>query len=1402
MPCSQRGRLPNRVENDREKNTMLGKNTLLFLLILIGSALLPYAVSAQQVDNGSLDGAVTDPNGAIVPNAAVNIVNLGTGLKRTLTTNADGRWTARVLPLGNYEVTVEAQGFQPIKGTATVTGNETVSVDLVLGIGPVNPNEVTVNAGEDGPLTNPEGGTISSNLTGRTLEKLPVANRTPFGAIQQNTSTSGDLTNPIGVGNGNPEVSNNGARTGSLSATFNGTDITNFSGTGSLTENISPAPETVEEVKLSSSNYDVSIGRTGGGNIQLVTRRGENQFAGSAYVYAQNEAFNANDFFFNRDGIDRQKARRLEGGFVIGGPIIKDKFFFFGGYQRTDATTAYVPTAQSFVVLPEALQFITDRSNPESVRQAFAFGVRRGGSLRNPYSSPSCIRNLSALRNAFDISSILSTTCIDPSSVGFRLLNLRNPVTGDFFIPTVRGSAERLFIDPRVHRLSQTQLAALGLPDGVPQIDVAVSTGLNSGLPLVRQRSAAAAEFEQDQFTLRLDYNLLAGDSEGENANILSATFFFANFPSYEPFPDDTLASPTPLVKDDKNRTLAITDTHTFSGTLFNEARFGYFSLDNSRKLDESLLGPGLTSRDLGILSPASVFAPGPPTDRMPRFSGTRNYSNFSVGAPNDIYNQRQQVTFTFADNLTYLRGDHTLRFGFDHKRNYYDTSLPEEQAGDYEGFYNWSQFLVSWVPEADTAFGVTEKQFRFNDLSFYVSDDWRFNDRLTLNLGVRWDWFGRPVEKNGRFANFDFSRVTDPNNIIPGFILPKNAKETGIPAIDASLPSIARADNNHTLNGQDLNNFAPRVGFAWKPFKSDRTVIRGGYGLFYDRPSAAFINTVYTNYPFLREIEAVFPRNPGVVPVRYAFEEQNPNIPFSNYFPFRVVYGTNISADSPFVLFDGTPGVRQGTGGVIDGRTGQLATGNYAEPIEFRAVDRDLKTPMIQQWNLGIQHQFGNDWVVETRYVGSRGQNLLLAIGFNQPYDLNDPNTPDYIFRRLNDVYAASGAQLYGPLRTGVSERLRGAGIIYGACNFAFLPNPSSTTGTCFDDARNNVGQPGFDYNIGETTARRAIIAAELRTPYLGFDSQDAIILQSRGYSFYHSGQLNVTKRFSKGYSLNLSYTFSKSMDIGSTDPGSTAASGRPDTPNLGLVVQGDQRNLNANRAVSDFDRPHRLAGSFVWELPTFGSKSKFLTDWQLSALGQWQSGSPFSILVSDANFLPEGTGGPRTLANQYLGILTGGESTRITPSGTFIGLPGGTYFLAAGTGTVFGAAFARPNVLSLELLRRQGSDPTREYFNSCQVYTDPDCALLPGFGGFGNLGRNVLRGPSQKRVDVSLQKTTKLLKERITLELKWDIFNIFNLVNFANPNADLSDSTDFGQITNTVGAPRVMQFGAKIKF
>lgn len=1348
-----------------------------FIAFLLTLLIIP-ATAAQQTDNGGLSGTVTDANGAILPGATITITNLGTNATRTFATNEEGRWTVPVLPLGNYEVKAEAAGFTVATQRVTVVTSQTISVNLVMGVG-IAAEEVMVDIGSEGTEESirSDSATTGTSITGRALEQAPVVNRTPFGRIQLDSSASGDIADPTSNSNGNPEVSINGSRTTSQGVQFNGVDATNFSGTGSLTESISPALETVQEVKLLSSLYDASLGRNGGGSIQVVTRRGENNFHGTGYIYVQNERFNANDFFFNRDGIDRQKARRLEGGFTLGGPIIKDKLWFFGGYQKTDASTAYVPTAQSFVILPEALAFITDRSNAENVRAAFARSQRMGGLAGGNFNQAGCVRQLS--------SPVDTAACITVGSPGFRLLNLRNPVNGDFVIPgLIGGRFERLFYDPANVRVLLngvtriTDFTPFGLPNGLPITDGINQARVSGGVPLVRFRNVFPADFRQDQFTARLDYNLLKGDNEGRNLNTINGTFFFANFPAIDPFPDDTLGSPAPLIRDDKNRTLAINDTHYFNASLINEVRFGYFTLDNTRRLDERFLADQLTNQGLGIANPASFFEPGPPTQRGARFAGKGNLSDFSLLGPNDVFNQRKQLTLTFADNLTYNRGDHTFRLGVEHKRNFFDTNLPEEQGGEFEGITNFAEVLTTFVPEADMNFGVTEKQFRFNDLSFYFSDDWKFSKRLTLNFGLRWDWFGWPTEKNGRFANFDFSRVTNPNDITPGFILPSNVTNTGFNAIDGSLPSIARDDNEHTLNGQDLNNFAPRVGFAFKPFKDQKTTIRGGYGIFYDRPSAAFINTIYSNYPFFKEIEATFQGNPGVVAGRNVFQNQDPTVPFSSYFPFRI-RNNNLDRASPYILDDSTPGLVQRNG---------------AEPLEFRAVDRDLKTPMVQQWNIGIQHEF-KSWVIEARYVGTRGQNLLLAVGFNQPFDLNDPRTPEYIYARLNDAFEAGGG-LLPPRAPGLSERVRGASTTtgtraFGACNDAFRGVAGH--------APCGGGFGGIDLNASNADFQivNALIAADVRAPYLGFDSTDAVILQSRGYSIYHAGQLEISKRFTRGFATHASYTFSKSIDIGSTDPGSTTASGRPDTANLGLIVQGDQQDLNANRAVSDFDRPHRVSGSVVWDLPSFGSQSNFLSGWQLSGFGQWQSGAPFSIFASNAGF--EALRSSGDIESQFFGIFLSG-SDRLTPisAGSF---REEIFNVGGASGTLFNAAFARPSVRSLELLRRQGDDPTREYFNTCQDRDNPNCALLAPLGGFGNLGRNILRGPAQKRFDVSLRKTTKL-SERYTLELKWDVFNVFNLVNFANPNSDLSDETDFGQITRTVGAPRVMQFGVKLRF
>jgi hypothetical protein len=1257
---------------------------LWLLVLLLSVGLAPPADPRAQASgpSGTLTGAVRDQNGSAVPGAAITARNTGTGLTRSINADEGGNWTIPALPVGTYQVTIEAQGFKrTLLQNVEVEAATPRTLDARLEVGDIAAGEVLVVADVANVIT-PDTATTSRQISGTELVEVPTSTRSFTHLLSAEAGVSSDLPPVLTNGNGNISPSVNGTRTTSTSLFFNGVDATNVtSNEGSLTDNIAPAPETLSEVKLQTSLYDASTGRSGGGNFQLVTKSGANTFDGSAYLYLQNERFNANDFFYNKDGIEKPRARRYEGGFTVGGPVVKERFFFFGGYQRTNASTGFVPTASSVTVLPEFLGFLpADR------------GSLTGQAVVDAVNAARAARGVAA--------STLTAAQVSP--VFLNLLALRNPATGGFVLPAPAANAR--FLGP----------------------DVSVS-GFPGGDPLVEQRNVFPAEFEQDQFTVKLDGQLT------EN-NRLSGTFFFSNFPGLDPFPDpSSLVSPFVLRRNDRNRTLVVSDQHVFGPRLINEVRFGYFTLGNTRRLDDEFLS--ITNEQVGIQNPATFFDASAATTRLGHF--VNRAGTWSFGGPNDSFNRREQRTWSVSDNVTLIAGSHNFRLGGEYKNYRFDTNLPEEQATEFEKIENFRQLIQGFTSEADSQFGITDKSFRFRDVGLYVADDWKVNRKLTLNLGLRWEFFAWPEEENGRIGNFDPSLVADPGNIITGFLVPSNVRPTGFNAIDEAIAATRVAPNKHTLNGYDLNNFAPRFGFAYSPFESNRFILRGGYGVFYDRPSAAFINTVFSNYPFLRETEQTFPaRN---VPIANAFTSFNPEQGLNEFLPFRVVYRTG----GTFEIRDST-GTLFGPGGVPTPTdpAGRRITGNIAETFEFRAIDRDLRTPYVQQWNLGFQQELTKNLVFEARYVGTKGTKLLQARPLNQPFDLNDANAPDVIFARLNAAYEE--ARAFNPslpaLRSGATARERGRGIIY-----------------CFPNSR--LGG-AVDCNL--SNAAGAAINFEARSFFLGLNTPEAPILESNGSSIYHGAQFNLNRRVSRGLNVNLAYTFSKAIDTSSVDPGSTAGGGRPDVPNAGFVVQGDARNLRANRALSDFDRPHRFSASFVYDIPSFGSASRWATGWQVAGFAQAQSGTPYSI------FSPEPEIGS---ASDYASLFRG-------------------------SGGLFRPGFGRPDLCagaSLEDLRQTGPDVTEQAFN-------PGVLCSP-LGGFGNLGRNALRGFRQKRFDVSLSKETRLT-EGTSLQLRWDVFNAFNNVNFANPGNELNDPDNLGRIRNSVGGPRVMQFGAKVNF
>ena len=1289
---------------------------------------------------GTLTGVVKDPNGANLPDVSVVVRNLGTGATRTATSGENGHWTLPGLPIGTYEVSYEITGFKKlVRDRVEVEASIPRTLEDKLEVGEIG---AVINIMEGAALITPETSAVARQLSAEQLVEVPTSTRSFTQLLSTEAGVNTELSPVLTNGNGNQSPSVNGTRTTSTSLFFNGVDATNItSNEGSLNDNIAPAPETLQEVKLQTSMYDASTGRSGGGNFQLVTKTGANRFSGNVYYYLQNEKLNANDFFFNKEGIDRPKARRNEGGFTVGGPIIQDRFFFFGGYQYTKAITGFVPTARSTSVTPLALTLLGADRSAQAIATAF-------NQARDQF-------RISQNLPAVCAGSPLPAGCLtanDISPVAIKLLNLQNPATGDFIFAAPRANGRIIGFD-RANRTAGL-ITTRAFQFGAAPV---ITRQLFEDNPLVQQLNVRPSEFEQQQFTTRLDGRL-------SKNNTLTGTFFFSNFPALDSFPDpSSLISPFVLRRADRNRTLAISDQHVFGPTFINEFVFGYFSLNNTRTLDDAFLSPELTSEALGIGNPALFFDDSPGTRRLGHFIGRpgTNLSQFSFGGPNDSFNQREQQTFSIADNLTWIRDKHTFRFGGDFKSHRYNSSLPEEQATEFEKFDSITQLLTGNATEADTQFGLTEKSFRFRDYSAYIADDWKVSRSLTLNLGLRYELFMWPTEKQGRIGNFNFdnfeSCFTQTGGSLslcdspsPGFLVPANVQNTGLINVDGAIAATTRAGNNHTLRGQDKNNFAPRIGFAYSPLDGNRMVIRGGYGVFYDRPSAAFINTVFSNYPFLREIEITVPS--GNVPITTAFSQQKTELPLSSWLPFRVM--RTAGAGGSYVI-------RDNTGITLDPRLNVTPPGNIAETFEFRAIDRDLKTPFVHQLNLGVQYELTKNLMFEARYVHTRGQNLLQALAFNQGFDLNDASTPDHVFERFNQAYIAAGSP-NGPLNSGTTARDRGLGKAFGFAN----PFRVGGSATCVGGVLSGVAGSPLDLNLangitcsGSTLGGGQVINFEARVPVLGFNVPEALELRSNGESTYHGAQFGLTQRLSRGLHFNASYTWSKSIDTSSTDPGSTAGSGKPDVPNTGFVVQGDLRNLEANRAVSDFDRTHRFSLSFVYDVPSFGRTGRFFTGWQLSGFFQAQTGTPYSI------FSPE----PEVqTAPQYADLVRGS---------------GGLYRLG----------FGRPGLCgSLDELSQQGSDITEDAFNR-----DVLCSPL---GQNGSLGRNVLRAPAQSRFDFGILKSTKLT-ETTSLEFGWDIFNVFNRANFASPDFELG-SPDFGRITSTVGGPRVMQFRAKFKF
>jgi hypothetical protein len=797
---------------------------------------------------------VTDANGAVVTGAAVTVSGLGTPVQREGATNDSGQFAFQLLPPGKYKVEIAAKGFKTIVlEQVTVNVAQTAAVNVT--VEPAVESAIVIVRAEAAALVQQETSQEGRTIDDRTIRQLPLPTRNFQQLLTLSPGAAASVSNNTELGRGDAIITVNGQRTTSNNVRINGVDA-NSMGTNSTPNIAVPAPDSLQEFIVQTSLYDASNGRNAGGNVEAVTKSGGQSFHGDGYYFLRNSALNANDFFLNVAGRPRPVLTRNQFGGTLGGPIIKNKLFFFGSYQHTsERNGASLTNSLTFPVIPVAL---TD-SNRTAAGLAAAFGLPVGSI----------------------------------NAVAVNILNAKLP-NGQFAIPSATTAS------------------------GLTPI---------SGISL----------FHENQFNANFDLKL------NDKHTFSAKTFFASNPTSQSNYNFAGLGNGvTQLPGTGGSLSIiqelnSLTDTYVFSSNVVNQARFGF-----SRLRVTSVPEEPFTASQLGITSPLASLYPGAPT-----FTVT---GLFTLGSSPFADQSSRINAFTYGDTLSLVKGNHRIRVGGEYRRsqvNFYFNAFSRGQVI----FANFTNFLLgSGVSIIGS--GVFDRALRVNDWNGFVQDDWKFNSRLTLNLGLRYDFYGYPKDIRGRLVNFIPSQFRAGTTASPagppnGFVQAGNGTLAGVPTVeDPLIPS-------------DKNNFAPRVGFAYRLNDSGTLALRGGYGIYYDRFSTRYANTQLLNFPYL----ALAVGLPGVL--RTMSDPFIP-VPQPGAFPVSPTIPSPLSPLSPIV-------------GV---------------PISGIFIDPNLRTPYVQQYNANVQWEFLKDYLLEVSYVGSKGTKLLQVITLNQPVYNRTANT------------------------------------------------------------------------------------------------------------------------------------------------------------------------------------------------------------------------------------------------------------------------------------------------------------------------------------------------------------------------------------------------------------------------
>jgi hypothetical protein len=878
--------------------------------------LLVVAVNAAngQTIFGRISGTVTDANKAILPNAQVTVTNEATNFGRTVSTDENGYYVVTNLPAGAYTVAVQLAGFKKaVSSDNALVADGRLTVDVGLETGLIT-EAVEISASALGETVNVTSGEIARVIDQEQVQNLALNARNFMnltqlipGSVQLDDNQLA-LTTSLNV-NGAQAI--NGNRTNTTSINVDGGNNLDSGSNNSIINNV--GIDFIQEVKIQTSNFSSEYGRNSGAAVNVVTRSGSNEFHGSAFEFIRNDRLDARNSFAPRRG----KLRFNDFGYAIGGPVTiprlysgKDKFFFFFGQE-------WKKIRQDSPVSTQTLPTSRELNGDFSFRLRGAdglIGTADDGVIRDP-------------NNALN-------TCVAQAVVaGVLIPAVRTGCFAGNIIPTARITADGRAVADVYRQMSR-------LASSFNDAPVGSNTAFQQPNP-----------FEYRQDILRLDYRF------NEKHNIYGR-YLHDNYDVLEPF-GTFIGGALPTTPTNRLRPgtgIQVSYTWLLSPTLVNEAKV------NASWNGQRIFPSGETwKRDTYGFAYQQLFTGGRFDNSIPRTT-VNGFGDFN-GAATALLSPTTDITFS--DNVTLSRNSHTLKFGGLVVRNRKDQNGRPQYAGQVD-------FNASGNPPANSnttrnsladallgnfrTYSETEDDpigfFRFTQFEAFVSDSWKVNRKLSLELGVRYQ-YGLPI----------YTQANNISNFVPGLYDPAQAVTIasngtidtsrggnrfngliragdGIPAEE--LGRVAAANSPNLLlvptgapRGlySPSHLFAPRIGFAYSPFEDNKTSIRGGFGIFYDRPEGNIIFGQVNLPPFTRS-------------------EQFTNGNLSN------IRGGTAAAVAPF-------------GGIS-------------------AIDPDLSIPRTMNFSLSVQRELPRGFFGEIAYVGNIGKKLLRQPDINQvPFEV-----------------------------------------------------------------------------------------------------------------------------------------------------------------------------------------------------------------------------------------------------------------------------------------------------------------------------------------------------------------------------------------------------------------------------